>query len=197
MAHINLLPWREAHRQEKQKEFLSILGLTAIAGVTVVFASHMFVSNMISNQEDRNNYLESKIKSVDKRIEEIKELEKTKQALLDRMEIIQQLQRSRPEIIHTFDELVTTLPDEAYITTLTQRGSQLEIKGKAASNARVSEYMRNLDASPWLASPKLTVIETKKEAGKKRKDNLRSFALNVSKVTPENTADKKGTKNGS
>jgi type IV pilus assembly protein PilN len=197
MAHINLLPWREAHRQEKQKEFLSILGLTAIAGVTVVFASHMFVSNMISNQEDRNNYLESKIKSVDKRIEEIKELEKTKQALLDRMEIIQQLQRSRPEIIHTFDELVSTLPDEAYITTLTQRGSQLEIKGKAASNARVSEYMRNLDASPWLASPKLTVIETKKDAGKKRKDNLRSFALNVSKVTPENTADNKGTKNGS
>jgi type IV pilus assembly protein PilN len=197
MAHINLLPWREAYRQEKQKEFLSILGLTAIAGVTVVFASHMFVSNMISNQEDRNNYLESEIKSVDKRIEEIKELEKTKQALLDRMEIIQQLQRSRPEIIHTFDELVTTLPDEAYITTLTQRGNQLEIKGKAASNARVSEYMRNLDASPWLASPKLTVIETKKDAGKERKDNLRSFALNVSKVTPEKTADKKGSKNGS
>ncbi len=195
MAHINLLPWREAYRQEKQKEFLSILGLTALAGVTVVFASHMFVSGVISNQEDRNTFLEGEITAVDKRIAEIKELEKTKQALLDRMEIIQQLQRSRPEIIHTFDELVATLPDEAYITTLTQRGNKMEIKGKAASNARVSEYMRNLDRSPWLASPKLTVIETKKDAGKKQQNALRSFALNVSRVTPDQA--KKGNKNGS
>jgi type IV pilus assembly protein PilN len=113
MAHINLLPWREAYRQEKQKEFISILGLTAVAGATVVFASHIFVNGVISNQEDRNTFLEGEITAVEKRIAEIKELEKTKQALLDRMEIIQQLQRSRPEIIHTFDELVATLPDEA------------------------------------------------------------------------------------
>ncbi len=197
MAHINLLPWREAYRQEKQKEFISILGLTAVAGIAVVFASHMFVSRIIANQEDRNNFLEGEITAVDKRIAEIKELEKTKQALLDRMEIIQQLQRSRPEIIHTFDELVTTLPDEAYITALTQRGNQMEIKGKAASNARVSEYMRNLDKSPWLASPKLTVIETKKDAGKGQTDNLRSFALRVSRVTPEKTGATKGNSNGS
>jgi type IV pilus assembly protein PilN len=197
MAHINLLPWREAHRQEKQKEFVSILGLTAVAGATVVFASHMFVNGMISNQDDRNTFLDGEITAVDKRIAEIKELEKTKQALLDRMEIIQQLQRSRPEIIHTFDELVATLPDEAYITTLTQRGNQMEIKGKAASNARVSEYMRNLDRSPWLASPKLTVIETKKDANKGRQNNLRSFALNVSRVTPKQAGAEEENSNGS
>jgi type IV pilus assembly protein PilN len=197
MAHINLLPWRQALRKEKQQEFLSTLGLTAAAGAAIVFASHMFVNGMISNQEDRNAYLEQEIKSVDKRIAEIKELEKTKQALLDRMEIIQQLQRSRPEIVHTFDELVATLPDEAFITTLTQRGSQLEIKGKAASNARVSEYMRNLDGSPWLASPKLTIIEATQDSSKKRNENLRSFALNVSKTTPKNTAAIAEDKNGS
>jgi type IV pilus assembly protein PilN len=197
MAHINLLPWREAHRQEKQKEFVSILGLTAVAGATVVFASHMFVNGMISNQDDRNTFLDGEITAVDKRIAEIKELEKTKQALLDRMEIIQQLQRSRPEIIHTFDELVATLPDEAYITTLTQRGNQMEIKGKAASNARVSEYMRNLDRSPWLASPKLTVIETKKDANKGQQNNLRSFALNVSRVTPKQAGAEEENSNGS
>jgi type IV pilus assembly protein PilN len=197
MAHINLLPWREAHRQEKQKEFVSILGLTAVAGATVVFASHMFVNGMISNQDDRNTFLDGEITAVDKRIAEIKELEKTKQALLDRMEIIQQLQGSRPEIIHTFDELVATLPDEAYITTLTQRGNQMEIKGKAASNARVSEYMRNLDRSPWLASPKLTVIETKKDANKGRQNNLRSFALNVSRVTPKQAGAEEENSNGS
>jgi len=197
MAHINLLPWREAHRQEKQKEFVSILGLTAVAGATVVFASHMFVNGMISNQDDRNTFLDGEITAVDKRIAEIKELEKTKQALLDRMEIIQQIQRSRPEIIHTFDELVATLPDEAYITTLTQRGNQMEIKGKAASNARVSEYMRNLDRSPWLASPKLTVIETKKDANKGQQNNLRSFALNVSRVTPKQAGAEEENSNGS
>ncbi len=197
MAHINLLPWREAYRQEKQKEFVSILGLTAVAGVTVIFASHVFINGIISNQEDRNTYLEGEIAAVDKRIAEIKELEKTKQALLDRMEIIQQLQRSRPEIIHTFDELVATLPDEAYLTALTQRGNQMEIKGKAASNARVSEYMRNLDRSPWLAAPKLTVIETKKDAAKGQNNNLRSFALNVSRVTPEKPNATQGNKNGS
>lgn len=197
MANINLLPWREALRKEKQKDFLTTLGLTAVAGVALVFASHIFVNGMITNQEDRNKYLQEEIKRVDKRIADIKELEKTKHALLDRMEIIQQLQRSRPEIVHTFDELVATLPDEVFLTNLIQRGNQLEIKGKAASNARVSDYMRNLDASPWLAAPRLTVIETKQDAGKEKNNNLRSFALNVSKVTPEKTGATQENNNGS
>ena len=124
MAHINLLPWRETRRKEQQRQFLSILGLTAIIGIGLMVATHMYISDIIDNQGARNELLHEQIRMVDKQIREIKELDKVKQALLDRMEIIQQLQRSRPEIVHIFDELVTTLPDGLFLTKLAQNGER-------------------------------------------------------------------------
>lgn len=195
MARINLLPWREHLRQEQQRQFISILGLTAVAGVGLLIGAIMFTNDMLENQASRNQVLQTDISKVDAKIKEIKELDKTKQALIDRMEIIQRLQQSRPEIVHIFDEIVTTLPNGLFLTELVQKQNSLSIKGMAESDARVSNYMHNLEASPWLASPKLTVIQSKstntdrkKGRGTRKKESsisIRSFALEVEKETPK------------
>lgn len=180
MAHINLLPWREALRKEKQQEFLTLVVFAALATGVLFFFVHTHMNGLISYQEARNQFLENEIKILDKRIEEIKELEATKKALLDRMKIIQELQIARPGIVHLFDEMVTTLPEGLYVTSVSQSGSTLTITGKAESNARVSAYMRNLESSPWLKSPQLSVIQTTTTGGQRISD----FNLTVQQTTP-------------
>ena len=178
MARINLLPWREQLRKERQKQFLVMLGsVIGVAAALVVYA-HFHVSGMIDNQNARNRYLEQELKTLDKQLEEIKELESTKASLLARMNIIQQLQRSRPQVVHLFDELVTTLPEGVYITDVKQSGNALVVNGIAQSNARVSAYMRNIEASEWLTNPRLDVIETKQVDGVRRSD----FVLRADQV---------------
>ena len=197
MARINLLPWREKRRQEQQKQFLQGLGLAALAGVLAVVGAHVVIGRMTENQESRNNMLRQEFKVLDKRIRDIKELEKTKQALLDRMDIIQQLQRSRPVAVHLFDELVTTLPGGLYLTEVKQKENTLEIRGKAESDARVSTYMSNLENSPWLKDPRLEVIETVKKEKEGGGPVLRSFVLKVDKEMPDRIASGKEKRNGS
>ncbi len=191
MPRINLLPWREKRRQEQQKQFIEGLGLSALAGVLVAVVAHVMIGHMIENQENRNDMLRQEFKVLDRRIRDIKELEKTKQALLDRMDIIQQLQRSRPVAVHLFDELVTTLPAGLYLTQIKQKGNTLEIRGKAESDARVSTYMSNLDNSPWLKEPRLEVIETVKKKKEQSGPVLRSFILKVDKEMPDAIASDK------
>lgn len=165
MARINLLPWREAARKKRQQEFgLMILGgvvLTCLA----VFAIHMQVESQISAQNRRNGYLEQEIQVVERQIREIQELDKTKQNLIARMNVIQDLQSSRPQIVHLFDEIVSTLPDGVYLTQVVQSGNRVTLEGQAQSNARVSSLMRNIDDSEWLGMPKLDVIESKEKTG--------------------------------
>lgn len=188
MAHINLLPWREALRKEKQQEFLTVAVFAALATGVLFFFVHTHMNGLIEYQEARNQFLENEIKILDKRIEEIKELEATKKALLDRMKIIEELQIARPGIVHLFDELVTTLPEGLYITSVTQNGTTLTIGGKAESNARVSAYMRNLEESPWLKSPRLDVIETKASDTQRISD----FKLSVQQTSPAQSATAEG-----
>lgn len=195
MPNINLLPWRERKRKEQQKQFIQSLGLAALAGVLVTVGLHMAIAKKIENQQARNQILKDEIRVFDKRIRDIKELETTKQALLDRMDIIQQLQRSRPVAVHLFDELVNTLPGGLYLTSVQQKGDTLEIEGKAESDARVSTYMSNLEQSAWLKDPRLEVIETVK-TDKEGKTVLRSFSLKVDKEMPELGGGNGGT-NGS
>lgn len=180
MAHINLLPWREALRKEKQQEFLAITVFAALVTGVVFFFIHTHMEGLIEYQQARNQFLENEIKILDKRIEEIKELEATKKALLDRMKIIQELQIARPGIVHLFDEMVTTLPEGLYITSLKQSDTTLTITGKAESNARVSAYMRNLEGSPWLKTAKLEIIETKTDEAQRISD----FKLTIEQTTP-------------
>ncbi len=163
MAHINLLPWREELRKQKQQQFAVIAGGTAVLGALLVLLAHMQMEGLIESQNQRNKFLQAEISKLDKKIARIRDLEKTKTALLARMDIIQQLQRSRPQSVHLMDELVRTLPDGVYLNKITQKGASLTLAGVAQSNARVSAYMRNIDNSEWLGNPKLDVIETKED----------------------------------
>jgi type IV pilus assembly protein PilN len=161
MARINLLPWREWERKRKQREFTGMVAAGALFAAIAVVIGHMQMEGMIGDQEDRNRFLEGEIKSLDERIVKIKDLESTKAKLLARMNVIQELQSNRPLSVHLMDELVRTLPDGVYLRKFTQKGGQLTLDGVAQSNARVSAYMRNIDGSLWVGSPKLNVIETK------------------------------------
>ncbi|HIP52505.1 MAG TPA: pilus assembly protein PilN [Chromatiales bacterium] len=178
MAHINLLPWRELERKKRQREFGFVVAgavvLTLLAGVY----SHIHINGLIEAQNRRNTFLRNEIQALDKKISEIKELEKVKANLLARMEIIQQLQVSRPQIVHLFDEIVNTLPDGVYLTRIEQKGDLITIKGRAQSNARVSAYMRNIEKSEWLNRPTLKVIENKEQT----QTGLSHFTLQVKQV---------------
>jgi len=161
MAHINLLPWRDELRKKKQQQFAVVGAGTAILGALLVLLAHMQMEGLIETQNQRNQFLDAEIAELDKKIIKIQDMEKTKNALLARMDIIQQLQRSRPQSVHLMDQLVYTLPDGVYLKKIAQQDLALTLSGVAQSNARVSAYMRNIDGSQWMAKPKLDVIETK------------------------------------
>ncbi len=180
MSRINLLPWREELRKQNQQQFVVVSAGTAVVAGLLVLLTHMQISGLIGKQEQRNQFLDNEIAVLNKKIDKIKDLEKTKTALLARMDIIQQLQHSRPQSVHLMDQLVQTLPDGLYLNKISQKGNALTLSGSAQSNARVSAYMRNIDSSEWMASPKLEVIETKDG------DTRRSaeFILRASQATP-------------
>lgn len=165
MARINLLPWREAERKKRQQEF----GLLVLVGILLtglaVFAIHMQIESQITAQNQRNAYLQKEIDLVEQQIREIQDLDKTKQNLLARMNVIQELQSSRPQIVHLFDEIVRTLPDGVYLNEVTQSANKVAFEGQAQSNARVSSMMRNIDDSEWLGKPQLDFIESKEKTG--------------------------------
>lgn len=161
MARINLLPWRAERRKQRLQEFYSMLGMAALAGALISLMIWLYYSGQIEGQENRNRYLQEQIKVVDKQIAEIKELDKKKERLLRRKEVIEQLQASRSQMVHLFDELARTIADGARITAIKQSGQTLTLEGRAQSNARVSSYMRNLDASGWMGKSDLSIIEAR------------------------------------
>jgi type IV pilus assembly protein PilN len=161
MPSINLLPWRDSERKRKRQEFFLSLGAAVATAALVALLGHWEMSASIKHQEDRNKLLTDEIAVLDKQIEEINGLDKQKQRLLARMEIIETLQRSRPEIVHVFDELVRLLPDGVYLTYLKQAGARFELRGVAQSSTRVSAFMRKIDASEWLTDPTLQIVQTR------------------------------------
>jgi type IV pilus assembly protein PilN len=178
MPRINLLPWREGQRKERKLAFLVALGVAAVAAAFSVFAVYLAYGSMIESQEHRNNELRGEIKKLDKQIEEINSLETDKQRFIARMNIIERLQRSRPEIVHVFDEIVRTLPEGVYLTAVKQSDKKLKFDGVAQSSTRVSSFMRNIDASQWLRNPELEVVQTSKGSGPGS-----SFTLTAEQVT--------------
>jgi type IV pilus assembly protein PilN len=161
MARINLLPWRAERRKARQKEFVGMLGLAALGGVLASFLIVTWYSGRISNQNGRNEYLRTEITKVDAQITEIEELDRKKDKLLARKEVIEQLQANRSQMVHLFDSLVRTIPDGVTLTSIKQEGDVLTLGGRSQSNARVSTYMRNLEASGWMTNPDLNIIEAK------------------------------------
>lgn len=167
MPSINLLPWREAERQKRQRDFGIAMGGAVIAGIAVVMLAMLAYSQMIAGQKARNDRLTAEIVELEKSIAEIDGLERQKERLLARMEIIEELQKSRPEIVHLFDELARQLPEGVYLTGMKQTGSRVEIRGVAQSSTRVSALMRQVDASEWLGDPEVERVETT-QAGSSR-----------------------------
>jgi type IV pilus assembly protein PilN len=161
MPRINLLPWREQQRSERKLAFFVALGGAAALAAIALFIAYLLIGSMIDAQEHRNDRLRAQIKVLDKQIEEINDLEAQKQKFISRMQIIEKLQRSRPEAVHLFDELVKQMPDGTYLTSVKQTVRKLKLDGVAQSSTRVSALMRNISASQWLRNPELEVVQTK------------------------------------
>jgi type IV pilus assembly protein PilN len=178
MPRINLLPWREQQRTERKKAFAvgmigALVGALAVAG-----AGYLFMGALIDAQGNRNLRLSEEIKILDKKIEEINSLEQQKQQFIARMQIIEKLQRSRPEIVHVFDTFVKTIPDGIYLTSITQTGQKFKVQGVSQSATRVSTFMRSIDASEWLKQPDLEILQAQ------RNNPLgSSFTLDMVQVT--------------
>jgi type IV pilus assembly protein PilN len=185
MPRINLLPWREGQRKERKLALLVALGVAGLAGLATAFAAYLMYGSMIESQQHRNDQLRAEIRTLDKQIEEINNLETAKQKFIARMEIIEKLQRSRPEIVHVFEEIVRALPEGVYLTGVKQTDKRLKFDGVAQSSTRVSTFMRNIDGSQWLRNPELQVVQTIKGTGPGS-----SFTLTAEQVTaaPDNNA---------
>ena len=164
MPRINLLPWREQERKVRRREFgVAAIGAVIAAGVFVL-GGKLLYSSWTEAQNEKNALLHKEILKLDSQIADIQDLENRKQRLVARMEIIEKLQRKRPEIVHLFDEMVKTVPEGVYLTQIKQTGNKLEIRGVAQSSTRVSTFMRNIDSSVWMDNPVLMVVESAKDS---------------------------------
>lgn len=183
MARINLLPWRDEYRREKQQEFLTILvGIAVIAGL----ASYLWVSSVngaIESQQKRNKMLEAEITALDDQVKEIRELRNRRTELLDRMKVIQALQGERPVIVRYFDELVRAIPEGVYLTSLNRQGDKISLSGITESNVRVSAFMRNLDESDWFSTPNLSSVKSATQYGEQASE----FSMSLLTSKPKDT----------
>lgn len=176
MAKINLLPWRDELRAQKKRDFINAIGASVLATAVIFAGVHMYIEGLKAYQEQRNKIIQDEIAVLDKKIEQIKSIEDQKSKLLTKIELIQKLQESRPEIVHLFDELPRVTPDGVFLSTFTQKGAELTFLGKSQSNARVSAFMRAIEASAWLNVPKLDVIQS---STKVSPEQLSDFTLHA------------------
>lgn len=181
MARINLLPWRAERRKLREREFFMQLGAALVAAILVVLLWNFWMGLRIDNQNDRNSYLHAQIAQLDGRISKIKDLETVRQRLLSRKQVIEQLQADRSQMVHLFDELVKTIPPSVRLTALKQNGDSMTLHGVAQSNASVADYMRNIEASPWLGPADLSKTENRHDSSRMPY----SFELSVSLSKPK------------
>ncbi len=189
MARINLLPWREELRQEKKKEFLGQLGVFCLLVVVCCYVWVMAMDNAISDQQYRNNLLNSEITQLKKQVAEIQELKKRKKELEQRMRVIQDLEGKRSIIVHYFDELTKNVPDGVYFTSVERRGNNFSLKGVSESNQRIATLMRNLNGSEWFTQPNLRSVVAAPESG----ESAQVFEMDLVADLPEK---EKGEGNG-
>ena len=184
MPRINLLPWRVELRQKRKQEFLVALLGTVIVGAVLVYASKLTMQSWTAGQQGRNTILKGEIAALDKQITEIKGLENQRDRLVARMRVIDELQRSRPEVVHLFDELVNAVPEGVHFTEVKQTSNRIDLLGTAESSTRVSTLMRNIDGSEFLNDAKLGGIETK-ASGADRNAQFKLVATQISKTAEE------------
>lgn len=176
MAKINLLPWREELRAQRKRDFISAIGMAVLFTALIFVLMHMYIDGLKDHQELRNKKIQDEIALLDIKIAKIKTIEEQKSKLLTKIDLIQKLQESRPEIVHLFDELPRITPDGVFLTKFTQKGSDLFFEGKSQSNARVSAFMRSIELSNWLKNPALDVIQSEKKVNS---EQLSDFTLHA------------------
>jgi type IV pilus assembly protein PilN len=181
MAHINLLPWREELRQERQKRFYAALGAGFLFAAAVLYLVVLYADGLIDEQNQRNQFLEQEIAKVDKKIKEIKDLENQRDRLLARMQVIQELQQSRPKVVKVFDSVVRVVPEGVHLSTLTRTGNLLDFNGVAQSNARVSVFMQQIDKNQEYDESRLKVIKRTSS----KDDAIRTFTVEVNEAKPK------------
>lgn len=159
MAHVNLLPWRAERRKQREREFYMQLVTAFVVGVGVLLLWTFWMNQRVDNQNERNAYLRTETKQLDVRIAKIKDLDRVRDHLLARKQIIEQLQADRSQMVHLFDELVKTIPSSVRLTGLQQNGQAMKLDGVAQSNASVAAYMRNIEQSPWMGHTDLRKTE--------------------------------------
>jgi len=187
MAKINLRPWREELRAERQKQFVVMLLGAVIIAAGLAFIWHTHMNDRIAYQKSRNAYIQKASHQLDKKIAQINDLKKRREELLARMKVIQDLQGKRPVIVRIFDELVRTLPDGLYYTALSRKGNKLMITGMAESNSRISQLMRNFENSKWFTNPNLTNVS----AANSKKAGYSEFHMSVEETSPNADTEKK------
>lgn len=181
MTRINLLPWREERRQELKRQFFVILFGMALIGAGCVYLVEMAVQGQIENQRKRNDFIISETKKLDAKIKEIEQLKKKRERLVERMNVIQDLQGNRPVIVHVFDQLAKTVPDGVFYRSVKASGDQFTIEGLAEANNRVSNLMRNLSSSPMFKDPNLSTVQ----AEERGEEVWSKFTLTVKRGSPE------------
>lgn len=196
MAKINLLPWRAEQRRERSRQFFSTLVLSMILTTMLMGVVYFTYEGIIAEQQRRNAYLDSEIKVVDKEIQEIEVLEKQRADLEQRMNIIQELQQSRPLNVHLFDDMPRLLPEGIFLTEVVRKDNKLTIRGKTESSPRVAAFMRNIESSQWVGSPDLDVIAADRKSATPSSDFL-LYAVQKGVKAPEPPQDPKakGSKN--
>lgn len=181
MTRINLLPWREERRQELKRQFFVILFGVALIGAGVVYLVDMNIQGQIDNQRKRNSFITGETSKLDAQIKEIEELKKKRERLVERMNVIQDLQGNRPVIVHVFDQLAKTIPDGVFYSSVKSSGASYTIDGMAEANNRVSNLMRNLSTSHMFKDPSLSKV-----SAEERNDEVWSrFSLTVKQGEPK------------
>lgn len=182
MANINLLPWREELREERNKNFYVVIGVVVALVAASVFGVYRFYDDAAANQNSRNAFLRNQISAMDQKIVEIQKLKETRTELVERMELIQRLQGDRPVIVRVFDEIVRSVPEDLYFDKLEVEGNRVRIGGVASSNNRVSALMRNFDQSEWFKDPSLIKVEAT-SAG------VNEFEIVMTRINPRTEGD--------
>ncbi len=159
MILINLLPHREAARKRRREAFQATMLASFLVGLLISVLIYTWFQGLVTDQQEKNNYLTQEIKSLEVQIKEIATLEEEITALQARQKAVEDLQSDRNLPVHLFTELVNQLPDGVYITSIKQVDQAIIMQGMAQSNERVSEMLRNLsNNTPWLAKPELVEI---------------------------------------
>lgn len=178
MAGINLLPWREALRKERQQEFMGIIAAVAIIAAALVWLVNGTIEDQWKTQKNRNAFIQKEMTVLNGQIDEIKKLREKREQLLERMKLIQNLQGNRPIIVRLFDEVARSIPDDLYFTSLDIKSGKVTIMGRAKSNNRVAALMRNFDDSDWFSAPNLVSV-------KAEKDDYNTFEMTMTQINPK------------